>query len=117
MEVSSCCAYPQNSWCIMGTRGGLLGGFDKLSWKFFNPAEIPKRKVETAPTPDRSYNSEVIPWQEKTWELSNDKTPSWPGFYLDLYNTLKKGKPLFITPESARRVMWVIEKCHKLGGM
>ncbi|MBU2495182.1 MAG: Gfo/Idh/MocA family oxidoreductase [Candidatus Omnitrophota bacterium] len=117
LEVSSCCAYPQDIWCIMGTKGGLHGDFGKLSWKFFNPAELPKRKVETAPTSDRSYNSEKIPWQEETWELSKDKSPGSLGFYTDLYHTLKKGKPLLITPESARRVMWVIEKCHKLGGM
>ena len=96
---------------------GLRGDFSKLSWKFFNPKKLPKRRVDTTPTPNRNYNSEKIPWQEESWDIANDKTPGQLGFYINLYNTLKKKKPLFITPESARKVMWVIEKCHRLGGI
>jgi len=34
-------------------------------------------------------------------------------FYEDLYRTIREGAPLVITPQSVRRVMWVIEKCRE----
>lgn len=118
LEVSSVCAYPQDFWLVMGIQGGLHGNMQRLTWKYFNPKELTPRQVETAPTPDRSYNSEQIPWKpEETWEISKDTSPNQIGFYLDLYETFKNNKPLAITPESARRVMWAIEKCHQLGGI
>jgi hypothetical protein len=31
-----------------------------------------------------------------------------------LYETIRANKPLAITPASVRRVMWLIEECHRL---
>ena len=114
IEITSACAYPQEPWLIMGTRGSLAGTYSKLRWKYLKPEELPERKLDTAPTPDRSYNREDIRWYEEEWSIEGDKHPGHAGFYLDLYDTLRKGKTLAVTPESARRVIWVIEKCHKL---
>jgi len=114
LEITNACAYPQKNWLIMGTRGGLSGTMSTLQWKYFNSEDLPQRKVEQKPTPDRSYNQEEIPWKEESWDIHQDKSPGQIGFYLDLYKTIRKGAPLSITPESARRVMWVIEKCHQL---
>ena len=114
LEVTSACAYPQDHWLVMGTQGGLAGSTIELRWKYFDPKRLPERPVDTKPTPDRSYNREEIPWQEETWSIENDKSPGQKGFYLDLYETLCKGAPLYITPESVRRQMEVIERCHKL---
>jgi len=113
IEVTRACAYPQNTWLIMGTQGGLTGTSASLKWKYFNPADLPPRKVETEPTPDRSYNWEEIPWKEETWNLSKDHKSGEILFYEDLYKTLREGAPLSITPQSVRRVMWVIEKCRE----
>jgi len=118
LEVTSTCPYPHDMWSVMGTQGGLRGNAQELHWKYFDPAKLPAREVETKPTPDRSYNSEQIPWeQEESWELSKDASPGQLGFYIDLYDTLRNNAFLAITPESARRVMWAIERCHHLGGM
>ncbi|MCD6232700.1 Gfo/Idh/MocA family oxidoreductase [Candidatus Aerophobetes bacterium] len=114
LEITSACAYPQKKWLVMGTQGGLKGTMNTLQWKYFNPEDLPRRKVERRPTPDRSYNQEKIPWKEEFWDIHQDKSPGQLGFYLDLYKTMRKGASLSITPESARRVMWVIEKCHQL---
>ncbi|MEM2500959.1 MAG: Gfo/Idh/MocA family oxidoreductase, partial [Candidatus Bathyarchaeia archaeon] len=67
IEVTRACAYPQNTWLIMGTQGGLIGNRFSLKWKYFNPEELPPRQLETEPTPDRSYNVEEIPWKEESW--------------------------------------------------
>ncbi|HOV21904.1 MAG TPA: Gfo/Idh/MocA family oxidoreductase [bacterium] len=118
LEITSCCCYPEEPYLIMGTCGGLKGNYTKLQWKYFKVEKLPERKVQTQPTPDRSYNSEEIPWEkEEIWELPQNQHDYQLNFYIDLYETLKKNKPLKITPESARRVMWAIEKCHKIAGI
>jgi len=116
IEITSACAYPQNSWLIMGTKGGLTGSSSSLKWKYFNPDDLPPRQVEIKPTPDRSYNWEEIPWKEETWDVGeNCRSPEFT-FYDELHKTLRHGASLGITPESVRRVMWVIEKCRESCG-
>jgi predicted dehydrogenase len=117
LEISNACAYPTDYWNVMGTRGGLRGSASELCWKYFDPANLTKREVETQPTPDRSYNQEEIPWQEESWNASSGEFSGQIGFYLDLYRTINDKSPLTITAESARRVMWVIEECHRMSGI
>ena len=116
IEFTRACAYPQENWLVMGTRGGLIGNRQLIKWKYFNPEDLPRRKVETKPTPDRSYNSEEIPWKEEEWRLSESDYWKRGGiiFYEELYKTLRYGAPPPVTPEIARRVMWVIEKCFEV---
>jgi len=114
IEITHACAYPQSWWLVMGTQGGLTGTSSSLKWRFFDPQDLPPRQVDTRPTPDRSYNVEEIPWKEETWDLSGDYYQSGDlAFYDELYETLRHGVPLSITPESVRRVIWVIEKCRQ----
>jgi len=113
VEVTSACAYPQDPWLIMGTQGSLTGTFRSLKWKYFDPKKLPPRTVDTRPTPDRSYNHEDIPWVEEKWDISEFKGPGETGFYLDLYETLRNGAPLAVTPQSVRRQAAVLEYCHK----
>ncbi|MEM1508130.1 MAG: Gfo/Idh/MocA family oxidoreductase [Candidatus Bathyarchaeia archaeon] len=115
IEVTRACAYPQNTWLVMGTQGGLVGNRFSLKWKYFNPGDLPPRRVETEPTPDRSYNIEEIPWREEGWSIAESEYWSVNAilFYQELYKTLRQGEPLAVTPEMVRRVMWVIEKCFE----
>ncbi len=115
LEITSVCAYPQNTWLVMGTQGGLSGNCETLHWKYFDSQYLPPRPVDKNPTPDRSYNTEQIPWKgEEVWELSKDNGKGKIGFYIDLYNTLLKNAPLAITAESVRRQIAILEKCHEL---
>jgi len=114
LVISSSCAYPLETWHIMGTQGGLVGSSRHLSWKYIDPAGLPPRSVETSPTPDRSYNREELDWHEESWEADDDPGPGYVAFYLDLYQTIRCAKPLAITPQSVRRVMRVLEECHRL---
>ena len=118
LEITSACAYPQDLWLVMGTRGGLTGSGGRLQWKYVDFDKLPARPVDRNPTPDRSYNAEQLPWKETTWERPAD-TPAKKGipFYKDLYETLRQGAPLAITPESVRRQIAALEKCHQLAGM
>ncbi len=114
IELSSCCAYPGENWNVMGTRGGLAGSSQQLRWKWFDPAVQTPRTLDLQPTPDRSYNRDEIIWQEATWNSADEPEPGDLHFYRDLYATLRQGQPLAITPESVRRVIWLLEECHRL---
>jgi scyllo-inositol 2-dehydrogenase (NADP+) len=113
LEITSACAYPQEQWLVMGTQGTLAGTRRALRWKYLDPARLEPRQVDERPTPDRSYNREEIEWTEETWDRSEYTGPGHTGFYLDLYETIRHGKPLFITPESVRRQVEVLEECHR----
>jgi len=117
IEVTRSCAYPQDYWLVMGTSGGLTGGGSSLRWKYIDPTALPRRKVETKPTPDRSFNSEELNWTEETWQLDGNSVLGEPAFYKELYETLRHGNQLGVTPESSRRVMEIMEKCRQCPGM
>ena len=118
LEITSCCAYPEENYLVMGTQGGLKGTFKQLRWKYFKVEKLPERKLQTQPTPDRSYTKDEIPWEEEQiWKLDENPSDYRLNFYIDFYKTLKENKPLKITAEEARRVMWVIDKCHKITGI
>ncbi|MBL8992632.1 MAG: Gfo/Idh/MocA family oxidoreductase [Spirochaetia bacterium] len=114
IEISSACAYPQDFWVIMGTQGGLRGSMSELHWKYFDPKKQPARQLETSPTPDRSYNKDELVWEpEEHWKAGSEDRPQEQFYYRELHATLTQGAPLAVTPESARRVMWVFEQVHK----
>ncbi len=115
IEVTRACAYPQDKWLVMGTQGGLTGSSSSLKWKYFNPSDLPPRKVETKPTPDRSYNVETIPWIEEDWTLTaKTHRQSHLLFYESLYRALRQGAPSPVPLDLVRRTMWVIEKCFEI---
>lgn len=117
IEISSCCPYPGETWNVMGTQGGLAGSTSKLRWKWVDWAAQAPRTLDTRPMPDRSYNRDDLVWQEASWDVANDTTVGHAGFYHDLFATIRNGSPLVITPQSVRRVMWLIEECHRLNPM
>src|SRR5207302_873250 len=115
LEFSNACAYPQDTWLVMGTRGGLTGSHGHLRWKYVDPGLLPPRQVSAEPTPDRSYNREELPWVEETCDVSKETyTDSNKRLYAELYATLRQGAPLAITPESIRRQVAVLDRCREL---
>ncbi|NHV07089.1 MAG: Gfo/Idh/MocA family oxidoreductase [Thaumarchaeota archaeon] len=114
IEFTRACAYPQDPWLVMGTQGGLVGNSSSLKWKYFDARLLPPRKVETEPTPDRSYNVEEIPWKEESWTTKEDAfLTSGILFYDALYGSLRNGAPPPVDPELSRKVIGVIEKCFE----
>jgi predicted dehydrogenase len=122
IELSSVFAYPPDRWLVCGTSGGLRGGGSGLEWKWVDWSKMPARPVSAAPTPDRSYNGETLEWQTASW------TPTGAGdagggaapaagpvrrLYDGLYRTIREGAAQEITPQSVRRRVAVIERCHQ----
>jgi len=114
VELTSASAYPQDRWHIMGTAGGLVGTLTELNWKWVDWSTMPPRPVDRTPiTADRAYNREELNWQSDHWELPKDHPGEYVMFYRDLYQTLSHDKPLFITPESVRRQIDLLERCRR----
>ena len=114
LEITNTCAFPQDTWLVMGTQGTLRCTNRLAHWKYFDPATVPPLVLDTAPTPDRSYNREDLPWQEVEEMLTPDGRRDVLQLYRDLYATLRNGAPLVITPESVRRQVAILERCRAL---
>ena len=119
IEVTSAAGYGQaEKYLVMGTKGALKASWNEIWWKHFDPKSLPKRTLpKKAISEKRAYGNEEIKWTEEYWKVPANMQSYSVTFYDKLYNTLAKGAPLYVTPESARRVIWVIEKCHKMGGL
>ena len=113
VEMSRACFYKQAPFLVMGTQGGLTADGKDLRWSYFNPKTLPKRRVDETPTKNRSYNSEKLRFMERVWEADKDRTRGETQFYLDLYQALRRGASLAITPDSVRRQMRVLDQCRR----
>jgi predicted dehydrogenase len=113
-ELTSAAAYPQDRWHVMGTSGGLHGSSESLEWKWVDWSAMPPRTAERTPPSGRAYYSEKLTWQSDSWSAPTDAPPVAVQFYADLYESIRQGKPLVITPASVRRLIRVIETCQKL---
>ena len=113
VEVTAACAYPQDSWLVMGSKGGLSGSSERLSWRYCDFEVQDERRLDTRPTPDRSYNRDSIEWQEETWVNQQAGTEWSVGYYLDLCSAIRNNTRAPVTPESARRQMRVFDECRR----
>lgn len=112
VELTSASAYPIDRWHVMGTAGGLIGTMNELNWKWVDWSKMPKRPVDRMPTPDRAYNREDLDWQTESWTLPEDFPGEYTMFYRDLYQTIRHGADLFVTPASVRRQIALLERCR-----
>lgn len=114
MEMSAACAYPGEFWHIMGTKGGLTGTLSELHWRVMDESKLPPRTLDPSPTEGRSYNRDEITWIEESWRAADQINPGYETYYIDLYETIRAGAPLIVTPESVRRVIKLMEQCRQL---
>jgi predicted dehydrogenase len=113
VEISNACAYPQETWHVMGDAGGLHGSTEALEWKWLDLAALPKRPVDrSTAAADRRFNREELSWQQDRWTQGPQESPDYVAFYEDLYPALRDGRPLAITPQSVRRTLVVLEQCR-----
>jgi predicted dehydrogenase len=131
LEVSSCCAYPQVTYNVYGSRGGMKAAGSSAEWRYIKWSESPRQKVTKVPlsrtdgTP--SYPVESVNWHTGVWPevpKEGDKKGGYSAataatsnltqaYYNMLYKTLTRGVPLEVTLEQVRRQIAVIEECHR----
>ncbi|WP_236254577.1 Gfo/Idh/MocA family protein [Mucisphaera calidilacus] len=117
IESSSCCAYPMKRWHVWGTAGGLVGTDRELEWRYVDWSTMPERAVDDGPAEGRVYQNEVYDWQTGRWEDPKTDPDVAVLFYLNLYEVLRNGAELVVTPESVRRQMHVLDQCHEQMGI
>ncbi len=119
IEVTSAAGYGQEEkYLMMGTKGALKANWNEIWWKHFDPRSLPKRTLpKKAISEKRAYGNEEIKWTEEYWKVPDNAMHFSVAFYDSLYKTLTKGAPLYVTPESARRVVWLTEECHRQAGL
>ena len=117
LEISSCCAYSGDMYQIYGTRGGLAGGPSGLRWRYFKVGEAPRQKLLRSPLPGPSYCREELKWHEQTWAPTDEEKDSFRYmsrcYYDHIYKVIRRGAPLFITPEQVGVQVAVMEACHR----
>ncbi len=117
LEISSCCAYPQYTYQVYGTRGGLTGSQVRAEWKYYLPSETPKQRLIRGPMPGRAYCGEPLKWHTGLWEATEEEKSLFDymglRFYRNLHAALTKGTPLEVPPEQVRQQVAVIEECHR----
>jgi predicted dehydrogenase len=113
VEISNACAYPQETWHVMGTQGGLHGSPERLEWKWVDFSQLPERPADHEPAAaGRRYNREDLPWQQQCWTKGPIESPDYAAFYDDLYRSFRHNAPPAITPQSVRRTLAVLERCR-----
>lgn len=91
LSFSQISSLPIPRWRIQGTKGGILDdGSVKDGMKLFTFLEGMKMQGEL-----------------------RNKPGSWDKYYQDIYAHLTEGAPLDVTPESARRVIAILEAAEK----
>ncbi len=122
IEISSCSTYPNETFLVQGTNGGLRGNSQWLEWKYIKPEESPKQDLLKEPIFNKkgepSYCDEELRWYGERWEMVLPENRSLfdhmtEQLYLMLYRTLTAGAPLEITPQQMRRQMTVMEECRR----
>lgn len=124
LEISSCQAYPNFTYNIQGTRGGLQGSLTELAWRWFDEQEAPRQHLIKTPLAHAdgspAYCSETLPWHEDSWKAGEDDTPFTTAvyrYYTTVYEHLTQGKPLVVTPQQVRLQIAVAQECHRQNPM
>ena len=119
-EVSSCQAYPNFTYNIQGSLGGLQGSLTHLEWKYYDPARAPEQHLIKTPLSHAdgspAYCGETLPWVTETWDAGEDDTPFTTAvyrYYTTVYEHLTCGKPLVVTPQQVRLQIAVAEEAHR----
>lgn len=115
VELSNASIFPQDRWLVLGTRGGLRGTAERLTWRTVDWDALPERTLETAAATGRTYNHDPVTWREHTWAAPAQDPGAarvdYAGFYGDLYQTIRHDAPLAITPQSVRRLIATLARC------
>jgi scyllo-inositol 2-dehydrogenase (NADP+) len=118
LEICSNTPYPSSTYEIYGQFGGLRSDMDKMTWKYYVPAEVPALPLQRDPLPGPSYCSDPgLTWHEHEWTVpAGDRdlfgTMS-AKFYDNLYDAVVHGAALVVTPQQVRQQIAVIEECHR----
>jgi scyllo-inositol 2-dehydrogenase (NADP+) len=117
IESSLCVALPQPTWQISGTTGALVGDGKVFTVRWFDPDSVGALELDEGPAAGRRYGTgEEISWQQEVRTLGRAPRSAALRYYDRLESTLRDGADVFVTPESIRRQIQIIEDARRLTG-
>jgi scyllo-inositol 2-dehydrogenase (NADP+) len=115
IELTNLCAYPQATWLILGVNGSLLADLASVRWRYIDPAVLPVRKPDAAPSPDRSYNREDLAWTAEEVSLGDDAyVDSHRRMYTDLANVFRGQAAAPVPLDDIRRQLQILDRCRAI---
>lgn len=110
VEIFSACPIPQPTWTVIGERGMIQGDNKRLTVQSYEKGALPPIEADPGAVPDRSYGRERVPWKVEEVEVpAGDHRET---VYRRLYASIRRGEPLFITPESVRQQLALLDRCR-----
>jgi len=117
IESSLCVALPQPAWQIAGTTGALVGDGTTFTLRWFEAETLTTLDLDEGPAAGRRYGTgETIDWQHEVRTLGRGSRSAALRYYDRLQATLREGAAVFVTPESVRRQIQIIEDARKQTG-
>lgn len=114
LEYTNAAIYEHDRWHVMGTAGGLKGTTDELRWRTVDWSAMPERVVSHGPAEDRLYPNEDIAFTEHEWSSPLNTIDTYAMLYIDVFDAIRSGRPLLVTPESAVRYVSVLDRCRAM---
>jgi scyllo-inositol 2-dehydrogenase (NADP+) len=117
LEISSCCAFPQDRFNVYGSRGGLHTQAGTVHWRYFKPSEQQRQTLKEEPIVNATglpaYCREDLKWHEYSWQEPAQQKSAIVQYYDMLHRVLTKGARLEVTLPEIRQQVAVIEECHR----
>lgn len=117
IEISSMDAYSDYTLKFQGTLGTLKSTHNGYTVKYLVPGENPEQPIQREPLKNERglpvYCSENLVTHEETEQYQGTAfNVAVRDFYEMVYNKLRKGEPMTVTPEMAAQVINIIETVH-----
>ncbi len=117
IEMISTDAYPEQILKIIGNRGTYVSNMHSYKTKYIVDGENPSRPVIYESLKDENglpaYCSETLITHEEEGEVVGDSfTAAVESFYRMVYDKIRSGKPMSVTPEIAAKIISIIETVH-----
>lgn len=111
VEIFSACPMPMDPWIVIGDRGMIRGAGARLTVQWYEDGALPPIEADPGAAKDRAYGTgEEVPWQVE--EIEVDRANQTAHLYERLWESIRLGKPLFVTPESVREQLALLDRCR-----
>nr|WP_281352499.1 Gfo/Idh/MocA family oxidoreductase [Phytoactinopolyspora alkaliphila] len=118
LESSNVVAMPQPAWFVAGTTGTLTSTTDGLHVKWYDPTSVDELQPAEGAAPGRAYGTgEHIDWHEETITPEPATGKRTLLYYEHLARTIRHGADLYVTPDSVRRQIDIIERARQQTGL
>lgn len=111
IEIFSACPLrPGPTWTVIGERGMAVGDHT-ITVKWVDKEALPPIEADPGAAEGRSYGApEELPWQVR--EIVPAGESHTKVLYDHLYQSIRHGEPLFVTPQSVRLQLEVLDRCR-----